>query len=379
MHSWMKHPRYPVLLLLLGGALLFGACSKEEPGAPVSENSGPQLPAIPYDYAIPQLPSYFNIGLLGQFESIPAGNPITDAGATLGRVLFYDRNLSISRTISCASCHHQDHGFADTQATSIGHDGRHTRRNAMHLVNQMYSRRQFWDLRAETLEAQVLMPIQDSIEMGMTLNGAMDRVQEQPYYRALFNAAFGDDSITPDRVSRALAQFVRSIVSYRTRYDVGMQSGFADFNAEELHGKDVFFNGITRCNQCHTTANFFSSDARNNGLDTDYADNGSGEITGNVEDNGKFKVPSLRNVAISGPFMHDGRFNTLEEVVEHYNSGIRAHPDLDDRLTVEGVIGGTPLQMQLSAYDKQALVAFLGTLTDEPLVHDPRFSDPFTH
>ena len=212
----------------------------------------------------------------------------------------------------------------------------------MHLVNQMYSRRQFWDLRAETLEAQVLMPIQDSIEMGMTLNGAMGRVQERPYYRALFNAAFGDDSITPDRVSRALAQFVRSIVSYRTRYDVGMQSGFADFNA-------------------------------------DYADNGSGEITGNGEDNGKFKVPSLRNVAISGPFMHDGRFNTLEEVVEHYNSGIRAHPDLDDRLTVEGVIGGTPLQMQLSAYDKQALVAFLGTLTDEPLVHDPRFSDPFTH
>jgi len=125
------------------------------------------------------------------------------------------------------------------------------------------------------------------------------------------------------------------------------------------------------------TANFNNQDARNTGLDMEYTDNGRGEATGNSGDQGKFKIPSLRNVALTAPYMHDGRFNTLEEVVEHYNSGVQQHPNLDDRLTVDGTIGGEPLQMDLSANDKQALVAFLRTLTDEPLIADPRFSDPF--
>ncbi|MEO5584418.1 MAG: cytochrome c peroxidase [Flavobacteriales bacterium] len=375
----MNHPRYSVLLLLLGSTLFFGACSKDAPEQPNVGPSGPHLPAIPFDYTIPQLPPSFNSGLLALSQSTPADNPITNAGATLGRALFYEREMSISRTISCGSCHHQDHGFADGHATSVGHAAMHTRRNAMHLVNQMYSRRQFWDLRAATLEDQVLMPIQDAVEMGMPLEGAMDRLREEPYYPALFTAAFGSDSITPDRVSKALAQFVRSIVSYRSKFDEGEASGFTNYTQEESDGKALFYNGATRCNQCHVTVNFANQDARNNGLDPVYTDNGRGEITGNPADDGQFKVPSLRNVELSAPYMHDGRFNTLEEVVEHYNSGIKAHPDLDDRLTVEGQIGGTPLHMDLSDYDKAALVAFLKTLTDEPLVHDPRFSDPFPH
>ncbi len=363
--------------LLFGATIVFIACSKDAPDQPNIGPPGPHLPAIPFDYTIPQLPPSFNTGLLALNESTPGDNPITNAGATLGRVLFYERDLSISRTISCGSCHHQDHGFSDVHATSIGHAGMHTRRNAMHLVNQMYSRRQFWDLRAATLEDQVLMPIQNEVEMGMTLDDAMGRLRELPYYPALFTAAFGSDSITPDRVSKALAQFVRSIVSYRTKYDAGEASGFTNFTQEESDGKALFYNGATRCNQCHTTVNFGNEDARNNGLDSVYTDNGRGEITGNPADDGKFKVPSLRNVAVSAPYMHDGRFNTLEEVVEHYNSGIKAHPNLDDRLTVEGQVGGTPLHMNLSDYDKAALVAFLKTLTDEPLLHDPRFADPF--
>lgn len=363
--------------LLFGATIIIIACSKDAPEVPDAGPLGPQLPAIPFDYTIPQLPPSFNIGLLALIESTPADNPITNAGATLGRVLFYERNMSISRTISCGSCHHQGHGFADTQATSAGHAGLHTRRNAMHLVNQIYSRKQFWDLRAPNLEAQVLMPIQDNVEMGMTLDGAIARLQERSFYGPLFTDAFGDDEISASRISRALAQFVRSIVSYRSRYDQGEASDFTNYTQLELDGMTLFYNGATRCNQCHSTVNFFNPDARNNGLDLVYADNGLGEISGDAMDDGKFKVPSLRNVELTAPYMHDGRFTTLDEVVEHYNSGIQAHPNLDDRLTVEGEVGGTPLQLDLSDHDKQALVAFLRTLTDAPLVGDPRFSDPF--
>ena len=223
------------------------------------------------------------------------------------------------------------------------------------------------------------MPIQDAVEMGMTLPEVTGRLQAIPHYHPLFTNAFGNDSITHEHISRALAQFVRSIASYRTRYDAGEANGFADFTPLELDGKALFYNGATKCNHCHMTANFHNREARNNGLDAVYTDNGLGEFTGDSDDNGRFKVPSLRNAERTAPYMHDGRFNTLEEVVEHYNSGVQAHPNLDDRLTVEGMTGGTPLQMGLTLYEKQALVAFLKTLTDVPLLMDPRFSDPFMH
>lgn len=337
----------------------------------------PSLPDQVYGYALPELPSHFDSPALDLFLSIPADNPITDAGATLGRVLFYDRRLSASYSVSCGSCHHQEHGFADTRAQSQGHAGGRTRRNASHLVNQFYVRRQFWDQRANTLEDQVLMPIEDPLEMGLDLEALSLRLQATGYYPPLFEAAFGDAAITPERVSRALSQFVRSIVSYRSRYDEGEANGFASFSQQELDGKALFFNAATRCNQCHMTANFFTPQTMNNALDVVYADNGLGERTGDPADHGKFKVPSLRNVAVTGPYMHDGRFQTLEEVVEHYNSGLKPHSNIDDRLTVDNTIGGTPYRLQLSAAQKQSLVAFLRTLTDEPLLTDTRYADPF--
>ncbi|MCC7501502.1 MAG: cytochrome-c peroxidase, partial [Flavobacteriales bacterium] len=183
--------------------------------------------------------------------------------------------------------------------------------------------------------------------------------------------------ITSERISLALAQFVRSIVSYRTRYDEGEANSFADYTPLELSGKALFFSQETRCNQCHMTANFFTPGSMNNALDLEYVDNGVGERTGDPADNGKFKVPSLRNVEVTGPYMHDGRFGTLEEVVEHYNSGLKPHAFIDDRLTTDMTIGGTPYQLALTTYEKQALVAFLKTLTDEPLLVDPRVADPF--
>jgi cytochrome c peroxidase len=367
---------FRVLLAIVVGAAMYG-CAKEEDAPSGALAPMPDLPAEPYSYVLPPLPDHFNSILLNIWESTPDDNHITDAGATLGRVLFYDRSLSANNSISCGSCHKQEAGFADPRALSVGHLGGATHRNAMHLVNQFYVRAHFWDERAPSLEAQVLMPIQDAVEMGMTLDGLTQRLRSLDYYAPLFMEAFGDDTITSDRISRALAQFVRSMASYRTRYDEGFADDFAQLTQIERDGKALFFNGQTRCNHCHMTVNFFNHDARNNGLDVVYADNGLGALTGDPADNGKFKVPSLRNVELTAPYMHDGRFNTLEEVVEHYNSGVQQHPNLDDRLTVDGHTGGIPVQLGLSEYDKQALVAFMKTLTDTPMITDVRFSDPF--
>jgi len=373
-HQWARRSA-PVAITLV--VALFVGCAKDPDEGTPQPMPAPQLPATLASYALPTLPAHFNSAALQAFESTPSDNPITDAGATLGRVLFYDKNLSATRAVSCGSCHHQDHGFADTRKKSKGHTGLSTRRNASHIVNQFYTRRQFWDLRANTLEDQVLMPLQDTVEMGMTLAQVNMRVEGLPYYPLLFEEAFGDSTITSDRIARAVAQFVRSIVSYRTRFDEGEANGFVDYTPMELAGKALFFSQETRCNQCHMTANFFTPGSLNNALDVDYADNGVGERTGDPADNGKFKVPSLRNVEVTGPYMHDGRFLTLEEVVEHYNSGLKPHAYIDDRLTTDMTIGGTPYQLGLTTYEKQALVAFLKTLTDLPLMADPRFSDPF--
>ncbi len=369
----MKRKLLGFVLLL---TVIFLSCKKDDTNEPASTLL-PSLPEIPYSYLSPNFPPHFDLGGLPFFAFEPDDNPITDAGAALGRVLFYDKNLSYNLSTSCGSCHHQEHGFTDYAATSKGHEGGRTRRNASHLVNQRFNRRQFWDQRASTLEAQVLMPFQDELEMGMTLDQVVYRLKSLNYYPELFNAAFGNEEITTDKVSKALSQFVRSIVSYQTKYDEGVPLDFSNYSQMEWDGKDIFFNGITRCNQCHMTANFYTPQAFNDGLDVEYADNGRGEITGNVADNGRFKVPMLRNVELTSPYMHDGRFSTLEEVVEHYNSGLQPHPNIEDRLTVENQIGGTPYQLNLTEYQKSALVAFLKTLTDHPLIADPRFSDPF--
>ena len=368
-----------VLSFLIIISLVFSLvhCTKEAPpvGPPVPVV--PVLPETPYNYADISLPTHFTSSALSFFESIPPDNPVTNDGATLGRVLFYDKNLSMSRKVSCGSCHFQHKGFADTVALSMGHQGGLTRRNAMHLVNLQYNRRFFWDLRALGLETQVLMPVQDSIEMGMSLDTLVARLNKEDYYPSLFTNAFGDPEITSTRIAAALAQFVRSIVSYQTKYDEGIVADFANFNSQELAGKALYFNGITKCNQCHSTANFFDPGGRNTGLDVDYTDEGRFEITGIESDKGIFKVPSLRNVALTAPYMHDGRFATLEEVIDQYDNGVQPHANLDDRLTANNQIGGIPYSLHLSSSEKAALIAFLHTLTDFSVVTDVKFSNPF--
>lgn len=340
----------------------------------------PVLPDQPYDYLSVALPAYFTddtlAGFAGSADNMPPDNPITNAGATLGRVLFYDTALSINDSVSCSSCHVQALGFSDERVKSVGFQGGLTGRHSMGLANARYYQRGhfFWDERAATLEDQVVTPIQDAVEMGMSLDILEVKLAQLAYYPALFNAAFGSPEVTRDRIAKALAQFVRAMVSYRSKYDEGFGSGFPNFTAQERQGHLLFTSNRTNCAACHRTGAQISDTVHNNGLDAVTIDEGVAGTTGRPGDEARFKAPSLRNIAVRAPYMHDGRFATLEEVVEHYNSGLQDHPNLDNRLR-DG--NGQPLRMNLTAQEKAALVAFMNTLTDEAMLSDEKFSDPF--
>lgn len=339
------------------------------------------LPDSPFNYANILLPNFFLDNDVRNEDNTPNNNQITDNGATLGRVLFYDNNLSRNNTISCASCHIQEHGFADPTALSTGFDGELTSRNSMGLANARFYKngRFFWDERAESLEEQTLVPIQDLVEMGMTLPELEDKLSELDYYGTLFTNAFGDEAVTSDRIALALSQFIRSMVSYESKFDEGLaqvndiDDNFPNFTTSENRGKQLFMSNQTRCFDCHATNVFVGDDARNNGLDATITDPGVGGITGNNNELGEFKVPSLRNIALTSPYMHDGRFETLEEVIEHYNSGVQNNPNLDNKLTQ----GNNVRRLNLSDDDKQALVDFLNTLTDDEFVNDEKYANPF--
>lgn len=357
------------------------------------------LPPSLHDYT-DDLPAHYRSPLVGEYDNTPQDNPITDAGATLGRVLFYDTALSANQTIACAACHQQQLGFADDVALSEGFAGGLTGRNSMGLADARWyaSGRFFWDERAATLEEQVLGPIQNEVEMGLTLDELITRVGDRAYYDDLFIAAFGDADVTSDRIARALAQFVRAMSAHRTRFDAGLAmvdsiaADFPNFTPAENQGKALFLGPRGACGACHlpgpppgppgpnqnfaNQAIFSPIEPLNNGLDAgpDESDDGVGDVSGDPQDNGRFKSHSLRNIAITGPYMHDGRFATLAEVVDHYDSGVKPHPNLDPRLRGPDQ---QPRRLNLNPGEKAALVAFLGTLTDEALRTDPRFADPF--
>ncbi len=383
--------------------LLVAACAENE--VPADEIVAPDLPATPLHYAI-DLPPHVMASITPGVDNMPATNPITDTGATLGRVLFYDTQLSASGTVSCASCHRAGVGFADDAAASKGFAGGDTARNAMSLAEtRFYARgRMFWDERAATVEDQVLQPIQNDVEMGMTLDEIVARIRERSFYAPLFTAAFGDDRVTSDRIARALAQYVRAIVSYDSKWDRGVTQvasiadPFPNFTDEENRGKTIFFgqhDTTTRglCGTCHMRDNplatrppapnpppqsnlaFFQPfGPTDNGLPMRDGDLGVGGVTGVPQQRGEFKPPSLRNVALTAPYMHDGRFATLEQVVDFYDHEIAPTPNLHPLLRAAD---GTPLRLRLSPADRAALVAFLKTLTDETLATDSRFADPF--
>lgn len=338
------------------------------------------LPLISFSYNN-ALPAFFLNNQTNQEDNTPNNNPITNSGATLGRVLFYDTKMSLNNTVSCASCHEQSKGFSDSNTFSVGFNGELTGRNSMGLANARFydNGRFFWDERAATLEDQVLMPIQDHIEMGMTLNELVQKLEVLPYYQVLFTNAFGDEKVTSNRISIALSQFIRSMVSYESKYDKGLEqtnnqnANFPNFTTSENLGKNLFFSNRTRCSDCHDTNAFMGDRARNNGLDAILSDLGVGGATGNNNDNGEFKVPSLRNIELTRPYMHDGRFTTLREVIAHYNNDVQNSPNLDNRLRQ----GNRVRRLNLNNQEVQGLVDFLITLTDKNFITDEKFSNPF--
>lgn len=374
---------------------LFGACGSETVVPPMVEDTLPDLsPFITIDLESP--PNYENVTFPAHYtaavladDNTPADNPITDAQASLGRVLFYDEGLSINRTIACASCHVQSLGFTDASVKSVGFDGGVTGNHSMRLGNVRFyvGPEMFWDRRATSVEDQVLQPIQDPVEMGFDaaaggLPALIERMDQTAYYPALFEWAFGSAGITEARMRQALAQFVRTLVSTSSRFDTAFEQAggmslldpegaigpvdLPGFTDEENRGLQLFAGrppvGLG-CQQCHLLPTMaLIQDSKSIGLDID-------EVI-------EFKSPSLKNVAVTGPYMHDGRFSSLEQVMAHYDNGMQDSPALDDRLKDPS---GEPRQMGLDADDIAALVAFMETLTDNDLLTDDRFSDPFVN
>lgn len=314
--------------------------------------------------------------------NIPSDNPLSEEGVELGKKLFYDTRLSLDNTISCASCHDQQHAFSDPERFSKGVNGTPGRRNAMALINLGWQNFFFWDGKAGTLEEQILFPVPDPVEMHQEWPETIEKLWKDKYYKEQFEMVFRSKVFDKYMVSKAIAQFLRTLISGSSKYDVmyKIQNGLSlnsaeqtvQITPEEWAGFDLFnsMNGAD-CVHCHTGPFMQVQGYRNNGLDDHFADRGREEITGNSNDKGKFKTPTLRNIAFTAPYMHDGRFATLDEVIEHYSSGIKQSATIDPMMEFSHQGG-----VHLTSEEKQYLKAFLLTLSDYQFIHNQKFKNP---
>jgi cytochrome c peroxidase len=317
------------------------------------------------------------------FPEMPVAedNPVTLEGVQLGRYLFYDPILSKDRNMNCASCHKQEFAFSDAPNTlSTGQNKLKMKRNTLPLFNLAWYPSFFWDGRASTLEQQILRPVRTHEEMDLDWKTAAQRVSDDAFYRTGFQALYGPVLIDSTLITKTIAQFLRTLISYRSRYDqvILKQASLTD---EEYFGYELM-NDMTKgdCLHCHTTdGNSLGTTATysNNGLDAitdadDYKDKGLGITTGKKTDNGKFKIPSLRNLMFTAPYMHDGRFKTLEEVLDFYSEDVKTCVNIDSKMEFAHEGGA-----HLSTKEKKAIIAFLKTFTDSTFISDPAFSDPF--
>lgn len=304
--------------------------------------------------------------------TIPEENPMTVEGIELGRQLFYEKRLSGDNSQSCGSCHNQAYAFSDNGLQfSLGIDGQLGDMNAMAIMNLAYNTEFFWDGREVGIENQARQPVLNPIEMHETWENAIAKLEADPEYVQMFNAAFGSPEITEDRAVMAIAQFERTLISGNSEYDKFRRGEPNNLSPAAFRGMQIFFTEAGDCFHCHTVDLLSDYDYHNNGLDNVFtlANYGRAKVTNRSSDIGKFKTPSLRNVEFSGPYMHDGRFATLEEVVEHYNSGILISPTLDPKIK-------NPDGLFLSDLQKSDLVAFLKSLSDPDFLQNPAFSDP---
>lgn len=318
----------------------------------------PNLPAIPFNYNNPY-PAHIQNALAAN-DNTPADNPITNDGATLGRVLFYDKHLSKNNSTSCGSCHQPNLSFSDNATLSKGFNNGLTSRHSMPLLNLRFykSGKMFWDERAPSLEKQVLQPIQNSVEMGLTLAELESKVKALSYYPALFQKAFGTTQIDSVRIAKAVSQFLRSLVTYQSKYDL-VKQGLTSFTADEAAGEQFFISlppgaGAPSCAGCHTPPMFLTSSPAAPFGFPDPNDHG-------INNENRFKSGSLRNIALTAPYFHNGAVGSLASMLQ---SGPPGTP------------GSIPAH-GIPAPEVNRVLAFLQTLTDQSVTTNVRFSDPF--
>ena len=350
---------WPLLFVI---AVLHG-CKRDEETPP----DGLVVPTTPVQLSFPPGVT----ALLGQ-PHVPADNPLTAEGIALGRKLFYEKALSDNQTMSCGTCHLQGEAFADHAAFPFGTNGSIGPRNTMSLTNLHWDDSLFWDGRTVGLEAQAHDPVVNPIEMNNTWPVVESMLNADPEYRQLFLAAFGTEEIDSNLVVKAIAQFERTMTSFNSPFDRFYFWGDSTAMSEEAQNGLALVQSQGKCGGCHTVGLFTDHAFRNNGLDLTFADPGLGGVTGQPGDLGKFRVPSLRNVALTAPYMHDARFTTLDDVLEHYNGGVHmASPTIDGLMDYWG--------MNPSPFSPDELLdlrAFLEALTDSTLLTNPELAEP---
>lgn len=362
-----------ILSLLLAFIILIG-CRKDKMEG---QDQGVDLSDIiynptNYDLEVPDhLPSF----------TIPEDNPLTLEGIRLGQHLFYDPILSSDSTVSCSTCHIPELAFTDGLALSEGVGGAKGRRSSMSLVNIAYAfNGLFWDGRSMTLEEQALLPIEDPVELIEDWENVEEKLRRNRTYQSLFRKAFGiavSDDITKELAVKSLAQFQRIIISADSKFDRVEFGTNTAYTNEELRGSELFFDidpftPDAECSHCHNGALLTTQTYFNNGIEqveslNDFPDKGLGEVSGILFENGKFRAPSLRNIELTAPYMHDGRFETLEEVIDHYNSGGHFAENIDPLIR----------PLQLTEEQKSDLLSFLTTMTDTSYLTNPLIVSPF--
>ena len=383
--------------ILIGLSAIFLLVSCDTEPLPSNFSAVPVLPEQAYDYVttsqavhdismpdmdlVNSFSTQFAVATVGTNIGQAITQEVTNNDvATLGRVLFYDGKLSKNNATACASCHNQSKAFSDGSSVSTGFEGRKTTRNSLAFQNLSLGNNFFWDSRQRTLKDLIGEPIVNHIEMGIEdLPELMTKLSNTSYYPELFEKAYGTNNITQEKFVTAISEFLASITTTNSTYDRALENDFEEFSSLEKLGMAIFYSDKALCGSCHTGANFAAPDAvdqyynpsrgtTNIGLDLDYADEGRVDGFG-----GEFKIPSLRNIALTAPYMHDGRYQTLREVLDHYNTGIKPHPNLDFKLQKDG----QPVLMNLSSLELDALEAFMHTLTDQEFLTNPAYSNPF--
>jgi len=354
------------------------SCSKEEQAFDDSQKTYTATPVSTSDI----FPMEFGA------PNLPKDNPFTEEGIYLGRMLFYDPILSLDSSVSCASCHQQQYAFAEPLDRSFGIYGLRTSRSAMPLFNLAYSQKFFWDARVSSLRQLVFEPIVAHNEMAMSLARLEERLKRNKKYIEYFNKAFNEEPNLYD-MSLAMEQFLLSIVSKDSRFNRFFPGdNVEELNASELRGAFIFnglvnfdANGNTKgadCFHCHggemaQQQNPAMGGIANNGLDASPNDLGVGGVTNRDQDMGVFKAPSLLNIALTAPYMHDGRFKTLEEVIDHYSDNVHyENPTIHPQMAAHGGI-----QLNLSDQQKTDLIAYLRSMTDSTFIQNPKYANPF--